>query len=228
MTAATATQILTLPDPNDASAVEQHRQAVLEHYRFVFEEVDRVLQEVVPKANDLFGLMGGPPDKAVHAMNTRYMVRATLGGRGIHAEDEVVPIDLEWVANCGICIHVKGVEIRVLKAAPNGDIPKANSQARARFYCSNQLQLFDTEFEDDLSDLKLIALWDVDSHYAYTGLEIACPRGELNDGTVDCFWTTRWSSSGNHIAVNSIPADSELDLDEIEAIDDSSRSSVRR
>jgi hypothetical protein len=44
------------------------------------------------------------------------------------------------------------------------------------------------------SDLRLVALWDVDAGFQFTGLQIACPRGELRDGTVDCAWTAAWNS----------------------------------
>lgn len=210
-------QHFALPDPNDPVAIDRHRQAVLEQYSNVFQSLDHALTDAVPKARNLFSLLGGRPDKAVHATNTRYVVREVLTSEGVVTEDETPSsetIELEWVANCGICIQSKGVEIRVLKAA-NGAIPKANSDARARFYCSNQLSLFwDLNNDPESTDLKLVALWDVDDDLGYTGLEIACPRGELTDRSVDCFWTHRWSDErrASGPVEQNTPDDSDLDI----------------
>lgn len=179
-------------DPNDPDAVNEHQRAVFAAHALIFGAIDAALRHAVPTALETLALLGGPRDRAVHATLTRFIVRTALQGDGFHAEDESLEAELEWVPNCGICVHGLGVEIRMLKAS-DGQIPKAGSVARSRFYCSNQMSLFDETTAPPRPKLKLVALWDVDQDFGYVGLEIACPKGELEDRTVDCYWKSYWS-----------------------------------
>src|SRR5208282_293245 len=178
---------LPLPDPNDAHSIVRHRQAVCKTYSALFDLIDQAFAESVPQATNLFELMGGPLDLAVHASNTRYLAKLTLGDGDLPVEDEEVPdYEMPRIANCGLCLRLDGCEVRILKATVGG-IPKAASDARSRFYSSNQLLL---QFEGrgssmPESTLSLIVLWDMDTDYSYSGIEIACPRGERRDGSVD-------------------------------------------
>jgi hypothetical protein len=64
--------------------------------------------------------------------------------------------------------------------------------------------------------LNLIVLWSMGVSYSYAGMEIACPRGEQTDGTVDCYWIERWQANeGLPTRRELAPETSEPDLDEI-------------
>ena len=189
-----------VPSVNDQAALLRHQDAVLSHFQRIFAMIDAGLRDSVPKAKNIFGLLNGRPDRGVHATNTRYLVREFLFRSGVPAEDELeegaVCFDMEHIPNCGLCLHVDAAEIRILKAGAAG-IPRANSCARSRFYCSNQLDLEFGDFEMvravSESDLKLIALWDVDACFQFTGLQIACPVGEFHDRSVECAWIAEWT-----------------------------------
>lgn len=192
----------SVPSVNDQAALQRHQDAVLSLFQRVFAIVDAALRDSVPKAKNIFGLFNGRPDRGVHATNTRYLVREFLVSSGVPAEDELddgaVCFDMEQIPNCGLCLHVDAAEIRILKTGAAG-IPKANSGARSRFYCSNQLDLEfgDSELVENVSesDLKLIALWNVNAAFEFTGLQIACPIGEFGDGSVDCAWIAEWKDN---------------------------------
>jgi len=222
----------SVPSVNDQAALRRHQDAVLSHFQRIFAMVDAALRDSVPQAKNIFGLFNGRPDRGVHATNTRYLVREFLVRGGVPAEDELddgaVCFDVEHIPNCGLCLHVDAAEIRILKTGAAG-IPKANSGARSRFYCSNQLDL---EFGDSEmvravseSDLKLIALWDVDAGFQFTGLQIACPIGEFGDGSVDCAWIAAWKDErSSNQAVSNTRAQMEEDavandLDGITAVE---------
>jgi hypothetical protein len=210
----------TLPkiDPNDTRSIKSHRNAVCKKFASLFDAIDLTFAESVPRAADIFKLFGGAPDLTVHAANTRYLAKVSLDTRNLPFEDEEVPdYEMPHIANCGLCLHLEGCEVRILKAALGG-IPKAASEARSRFYSSNQLTLpFDSsDSSAGEPTLNLIILWDVGTDYSYSGIEIACPRGERNDRTVDCFWKTRWERKSSLAKIRpSNPEEPGADLDEI-------------
>jgi hypothetical protein len=41
----------------------------------MFSLTDTALRDSIPKAKNMFALLGGQPDRAVHAMNTRYLMK---------------------------------------------------------------------------------------------------------------------------------------------------------
>jgi hypothetical protein len=145
----------------------------------------------------MFALFGGSPDRAVNAMNTRYLMKVFFGENQISAEEQAPDGDLniEWVPNCGLYVRSGEAEFRILKPGPGG-VPKATSAARSRYYSSNQMLLgFNPgnrfAVTGDLP-LSLVLLWDIDEEYNYLGLEIACPRRTTKDGAVDCYWIEKW------------------------------------
>ena len=77
----------------------------------------------------------------------------------------------------------------------------------------------DADRQESGARLKLVLLWNADDEMNYTGLDIVCPRGERRDGSVDCFWETRWASAPIS-ATTSTPAGtgSGDDLDEIKPV----------
>lgn len=186
-----------LPNPNDERSIEVHKQSILNSYAAVFEAIDSALRESAPRARELFKLMEGPVDLAVHACNTRYLAKVALRAKQVQAEDEdEATYEIQRVPNCGLCIRLAHCEIRILKAGSDG-VPKASSDARSRFYSSNQLVLqlaqnADKPDPQPVSALGLVVLWDVDRDLEYSGMQIACPRGERENGTVDCFWIVQW------------------------------------
>jgi len=214
------TTIPLTPDPNNGESIQQHKQQVLIAYGLTFGLVDQALRDSVRRATDWFGLLGGSIDLSVHAAVTRYLTKLYLSARDVAVENEEALFELEKIPNCGLCLEGQGYEIRILKNSSEG-VPKAASEARSRFYSSNQLQLtFSAEHSASQPrvPLNLVLLWDMDSSYSYSGLEVACPRGERNDGTVDCYWKERWKSiEVAPILPEQAPPTSEADLDEIRA-----------
>jgi len=189
---------LLLPNPNDSKDIERHQAAVMDKFRAMFDLTDTALQDSIPNAKNMFVLFGGSPDRAVHAMNTRYLMKVFFNQNEISAEDQSFDGDLNiaWVPNCGLYVRLPEAEFRILKAGPWG-VPKATSVARSRYYSSNQMFL---EFNQagrtkvtEATPLTLVLLWDIDEEYKYLGLDIACPRTTNSDGTVDCYWITRWN-----------------------------------
>jgi hypothetical protein len=209
-----------MPNPNDPNSIKAHQRGVLEAHSFLFDRIDLALAQAIPKANNTFMLYGGPIDLAVHAAITRYLTRLALAAEEIIADDEEsAEYQLQRVANCGLCLRMPGSEIRILKAS-SGGIPKANSEARSDFYCSNQLQLIPNGGDGVGSSpagpaLRLVVLWDMDADHTYSKLEIACPRRERADGSVDCFWITPWQRQ-EQVQPRQIESDrSDSDLEDI-------------
>jgi len=219
----------SLPDPNDERAIEAHKNEVLTTYAALFELIDRALQDSIPKAKNVFDLLGGPVELTVHAGLTRYLTRLFLTSRNISTEEEEqIAFDLERVSNCGLCVNHGLCQIRILKAAPQG-IPKATSDARSRFYCSNQYSLrFDRDESNSTNPtpVTLVLLWSMGAEHSYGGLLIACPRRERADGTVDCYWITPWQRGEETLSIRETrPTAPESDLNEIRRRDDSKASS---
>jgi hypothetical protein len=214
-----------LPDANDSKDVERHRDAVLLKFDSMFNLTDSALRNSIPKAKNMFALLGGQPDRAVHAMNTRYLMKVFFQANDISAEDQNAGADLniEWVPNCGLFVKLSEAEIRILKTGPFG-VPKATSAARSRYYSSNQMLL---KFNGDAPPdgqvklpLTLVLLWDIDEEFNYLGLEIACPRATNSDGTVDCFWIAKWKGAEPQaVPSKPEPSGSGPDLEGIAPID---------
>jgi hypothetical protein len=211
------------PNPNNETSVKSHRDRVLAAYGVLFDIVDQALRDSVPRASDFFRLLNGPMDLGVHAGNTRYLTRLYLQSRNVSSEDEdPLGFELDRVPNCGLCLRAPGYEIRILKASSEG-VPKATSDARSRFYSSNQLQFaFANNQSPDSQEqatLSLVLLWSMDASYAYSRLEIACPRGEQNDGRVDCYWIVPWQAGDGSVTLRApLTPTPEPDLDEIKPV----------
>jgi hypothetical protein len=212
----TPSVIASLPNPNDSASVEMHRSRVLSNYHQLFGLITAALTESVPRASETLQLHGGPFDLAVHAMWTRYLVKLFLSRRDVAAQDEtVLGFQLEQVSNCGLCLCGPGYEIRILKGSSN-DIPKAESDNRKHFYNSNQMHFAFPDQQQVSTSLKLIVLWNMNGDRSYAGIEIACPRGERSDRSVDCYWIHRWRPSESVLTNSSSPSvSSGSDLDEI-------------
>lgn len=211
------------PNPNDPGSMDLHKDHVLAAYGPLFDLLDQALRISVPRANDFFRLLSGTIDLGVHAAITRYLTKLFLSSRDISTEDEYfLGFELERVPNCGLCLQGAGYEIRILKTSSDG-IPKASSEARSRFYSSNQMQFGfeNVKPTDSLKQvpLSLVVLRSMDTAYSYSGLEIACPRGERKDGSVDCYWIARWQFiEGQSIPHQPQPLSPEPDLDEIKFV----------
>jgi hypothetical protein len=212
-----------IPHPNDSKSIEAHRLYMLVEFGQLFDLIDRALRESVPKAKDIFSLLDGPVDLSVHAGLTRYLCRRFLASQNVPSEEEDgFDFDVEKIANCGLCLNQGQTQLRILKATAGG-IPKASSEARSRFYSSNQFLLrFDQQGQNGTAPqtpLSLVVLWTLSEGFSYGGIEIACPRGERSDRSVDCYWITNWqgnqASSGSR---RSDPLAPDLDLDEIRPI----------
>jgi len=211
------------PDPNDERSIQLHKDRVLAAYSPLFDLMDQALRDSVPRATDFFRLLNGPVDLGVHAANTRYLARLFLASKDISADnEESMGFELDRVPNCGLCLRGPNYEIRILKTSSDG-IPKAASEARSRFYSSNQMQFAFANGQPPDSQpeiaLNLVVLWSMGPSYSYAGLEIGCPRGEQSDGRVDCYWITRWQAGEGVLAVRRpVPPSSEPDLDEIKPL----------
>jgi hypothetical protein len=224
---------LQLPDPNDEKDINRHQEAVLDKFGDMFALTDSALRDSIPKAKNMFALFNGSPDRAVHAMNTRYLMKVFLNENEVAAQEKSFDGDLniEWVPNCGLYVKLPEAEFRILKTGPWG-IPKATSIARSKYYKSNQMLLgFNQNKQELISDpaLSLVLLWDINDEYNYLGLEIACPRTTNSDDTVDCYWITKWNDLPS-IAVTSapIPQGPDQDLEGITRIEtDKSRSAAK-
>jgi hypothetical protein len=215
-----------LPNPNDSNDIQRHRDAVFNRFGNLFGLADSALRDSIPKAKNMFALLGGNPDRAVHAMNTRYLMKIFLKDNDLSIEDQPSTGDLniEWVPNCGLFVKLLDAEVRILKVGPFG-VPKATSEARSRYYSSNQMLLKFSEGDrqniPSELPLTLVLLWDIDEEYNYLGLEVACPRTTNSDGTVDCFWINKWDGGGESQAAPSGggPENSGSDLEGIGPID---------
>jgi hypothetical protein len=219
MTEMSQNEIFYLPNVNDLHAIEAHKGAVLAAFDAILCSIDEALRDALPKALNFFGLLDGKVDLAVHAPITRFIVKKSLAKRSTTAEDEdEVEFHLQKVSNCGLCVQTPLGAVRILKATQDG-LPKALSEARVRFSSNNQLVL---EFSPDdkpeeVMSLNLFVLWTMDRNYQYTGMEIACPRRTDKEGTIDCFWITKWHSDIQALPSTSAPSLSP-DLDEIKPI----------
>jgi hypothetical protein len=221
--------LFPLPDPNDQQAIELHRDKVLNSHSRVLGLIDSAFTQSVPKARELFKLVDGQVDLSVHAAWTRYLTKEFLRAAQFEVQEEELVFGVAKIANCGLHLSLSNSQIRILKASQNG-IPRATSEARRRFYSSNQLVLgfMRAECADAQADvqLNLVVLWDMDSNYSYTGLEIACPRRERDDGTVDCYWIAQWRTEEANVSrfepdSPSLPSD----LDEIRPLHGSKKAS---
>lgn len=221
MDAPQRTQILD--DPNALPSIQMHQRQVLAAFGSLFNLIDQALRDSVPKAKDIFALLEGPVDLSIHAGLTRYLCKRFLDSQNVPAADEESSdFEVERIPNCGLCINQGLSQIRVLKTTVGG-VPKATSDARRRFYSSNQYLLPfaapDKTNQELGLPLSLVVLWSVDGEYSYRGMEIACPRMEREDGSVDCFWIAPWKE-GNLKSLPPSPPKSEQDLDEIKPLEE--------
>lgn len=205
-------------DPNNPQSIQIHQHHVLTAFKSLFNLIDQALTDSVPKAKAIFSLLEGPVDLSIHAGLTRYLCKRFLDSQNVPtAEEESTDFEIERIPNCGLCINQGLSQVRILKATAGG-IPKATSDARRRFYSSNQYLLpfattNKTSQEPGLP-LSLVVLWSLDGEYSYQGIEIACPRMEREDGSVDCFWIAPWKiEEGKSLRPG--PSKLEQDLDEI-------------
>ncbi len=214
-----------LPDPNDPESIETHKRGVLSEFGLVFSLIEQALQDSIPKATNVFSLLEGPVEPSVHAGLTRYLCKRFLASEQISSEDEYLSdLEVEQVANCGLCINRGQSQIRILKSTITG-IPKATSDARRRFYSSNQYLLpFDRpnlKGEQPQTPLSLVVLWTLGNEYLFKEMEIACPRREREDGTVDCYWIASWRGNEGTVGVGRLePVAADSDLDEIKPIEE--------
>jgi hypothetical protein len=228
-----STSYLQMPDPNDEKDLDRHKNAVLLKFREMFDLADSALRDSIPKAKNMFALFNGQPDRAVHAMNTRYLMKVFLQANDVSAQEQSADGDLniEWVPNCGLFVKLSEAEIRILKTGPFG-VPKATSAARSRYYSSNQMLLrFSARAASDNSSnlpLTLVLLWDIDEEFNYLGLEVACPRATNSDGTVDCFWIAKWDGpKPQAIPVKAEPMEPGPDLEGIAPINPATSSAAK-
>jgi len=216
------------PDPNDPNSIEAHKLNVLSAFDPLFTIIELALRDSVPQATNVFSLLEGPVEPTVHAAITRYLCKRYLSEQQVATEEEV-EIEIDQVANCGLCINQKQSQIRILKSTPVG-IPKATSEARRRFYSSNQYLI---PFEGSTSataqsqtSLSLIVLWTLGEKFSFKGMEIACPRGEREDGNVDCYWIASWKGNAfSHGVPQLTAAIPDTDLDEIKPIEERKKAS---
>jgi hypothetical protein len=217
----------SLPDPNDERAIELHKDQVLSAHALVLDLIDSALEESVPKAHQFFKLVDGKVDLSVHAAWTRYLTRQFLHTKHVSVEEEDPSFDVEKISNCGLCLSLDDSQVRILKATQNG-IPKATSEARRQFYSSNQLLLPFTNHKEPSSNLEvrlgLVVLWHMDANYNFSGIEVACPRKEREDGSVDCYWIARWKRDEERgVGSQSTPTPPMPDLDEIRLLRNSKK-----
>jgi hypothetical protein len=218
MTSMKPDAIFNLPPVNDEKATTAHRDSVLRFYGDMFQEIDDALDDALPKVLSTFGLYEGPVDLAVHAPNTRYLVRQALNKKSTltRDEDEVV-FDMMRVSNCGLCVKTSFGEVRILKA-PSDGLPKALSDARVRFSTNSQMVFhFAEEVLERIPNLNLFVLWKMDAEFKYIGIEIACPRRTKNNGDIECYWIAKWPGR-NRIKLVEPSRISKNDLDEITAL----------
>lgn len=211
------------PTPSEQDSAEAHKVRVIAEHAPLFGLIERALRDSAAKARDFFLLVDGLVDLSVHAAWTRYLCKKYLASQNVVAADEEEsPFEIGRIPNCGLCLNGTKTQLRILKAGISG-IPKASSDARSRFYCSNQYLLpFDApnrSVSPPDTPLSLIVLWFLDSEFQFKGMEIACPKGEREDGGVECHWITDWQGDRGSSSVDPVsPISSGPDLDEIRAI----------
>jgi hypothetical protein len=221
----TNTSSLHLPDPNNPKSLEAHKFSVLSEFGPIFNVIELALRDSVPKATDVFSLFGGPVDPSVHAGFTRYLCKQFLTSRHFPAEfEDPSDFEVDQVANCGLCLNRSQSQIRILKSS-SGGIPKATSEARRRFYSSNQYLLpFNGGDRGGIQPqipLSLVVLWTLADKFSFKEMEIACPRMELADGSVDCYWIAPWRFAEGSLGVNQVDSLApDSDLEEIRPIEE--------
>jgi len=224
MTTMNTQPLLPLPNPNEPNNIEAHKLGVLTALAFAFDLIDRALRDSVPKARDVFALFDGPVDPSVHAGLTRYLCKRFLASQNVPVqEEEAVDFEVEKVPNCGLCLNNGQTQMRILKATLTG-IPKASSDARSRFYSSNQFLLpFENStrsITEPQTPLNLVVLWTLNDDFSFRGLEIACPRREREDRSVDCYWIASWPGDEGSATIKEVgPMSPDADLDEIKPIE---------
>jgi hypothetical protein len=210
-------------DPNEQNAVQAHKVSVIIEYAPLFDLIERALRDSASQARNFFLLVDGHVDLSVHAAWTRYLCKKYLASQSVLAEDEEdSSFEMGQVPNCGLCLNGSRSQLRILKATVNG-VPKATSDARSRFYCSNQYLLpFDApkgSLTSSETPLSLIVLWSLDSDFQFKGMEIACPKREREDGSVECHWIEDWQAAkGSNPIAQVQPTSLGSDLDEIKPL----------
>jgi hypothetical protein len=210
-------------DPNEQNAVQAHKVSVITECAPLFDLIERALRDSASQARDFFLLVDGPVDLSVHAAWTRYLCKKYLASQSVLAEDEEdSSFEMGQVSNCGLCLNGSRSQLRILKATVNG-IPKATSGARSLFYCSNQYLLpFEAPIgalQPSETPLSLIVLWSLDGDFQFKGMEIACPKREREDGSVECHWIEDWQGAKGSASIAQVsPTPLGSDLDEIKPI----------
>jgi hypothetical protein len=218
------------PPKNGPDSLDAHRLSVLTEFTQLFHLIERALRESALKAKDFFLLADGPVDLSVHAAWTRYLCKMYLAAQCVVTEvEEECIFEMGKIPNCGLCLSGNKSQLRILKATANG-VPKASSDARSRFYCSNQYLLpFDApkaSMPPAELPLSLIVLWSLNNEFEFKGMEIACPKREREDGSVECYWITEWQGDLGSTTIEPVsPSSMGPDLDEIRAIKQNKRAS---
>jgi hypothetical protein len=197
----------------DGESPEQHQRRVLRELAPLLSSVDSSLKGSIPSAHNFFSLSNGSFDGAVHASNTRYLVKLALREKKLDARDEEDAFELKPASNCGLFLGYKNYDVRILKSGTDGSVPKPSSDARRDFFSRNQrnLPFFTIEGPSPRRREVAVILWRLNNTLGYGGYSVAFPKGSLENGDVECHWLSEWSIAPMPLKASPLPDDTDLD-----------------
>jgi hypothetical protein len=118
-------------------------------------------------------------NSALYSALVRYYVKLALNEKGIVANEEEheginpsdIPYDLDNLPNNGLLLKYTDCEFRIRKKY-YGKLPNPATRAMQDFY---QQSLPFPELASAIQRLHLMILWNADSHFRFSGLELALP-----------------------------------------------------
>lgn len=166
---------------------------VLEKLGHLPATADKVMDKAVTVARTFFEERGLPVDTSLFPNLVRYEAKLLFG----EPEARAAGYQLAVLSNNGLQLVYRHdgtlYSIRVRKADEDGEVPTKNLSETVKQFCKQddpflpgmELDRWE-EFENQavfLSPelLNLFIIWDVDSHFGYTGCGLACPKDEFGN-----------------------------------------------
>lgn len=96
--------------------------------------------------------------------------------------------ETEILSNNGLVMRHLEYQLRLLKS-DNGELPTPGRSKRKQAYYSQQLEFFAPLVGEPLETVNLVVLWDVDSNWNLSCLELVYPKsGGHTKASVSAFW----------------------------------------
>lgn len=163
------------PDVMDPKAVEADLKAVVPI-------IWAALEVGTLKAREYFDEKGLEVDSFLFPNLVRFEAKLHL----LAAGQDV--FETEILSNNGLVMRHLEYQLRLLKS-DHGELPTPGHSRRKQAYYSQQLEFFAPLADEPVEMVNLVVLWDVDSNWNLSGLDLVYPKsGGHTKASVSSFW----------------------------------------